>query len=260
MKKMFLAVAVLALIALNCNAALDTYALTDHDQVLAAQATELQMESATLLVPQVIEAAGAAVGNTNNVTTYVGKCLLVAGIETGTVTVLWGQSGATLGQLGTNTFDGPAALEGVEVDPTTLRGTNAAIYVCASATNSAATTNAFSCGLIRLTPRSALQTITGSAVDTMDYKGYGAIIVSIGAPLNGATNFSGTVTIQRAAASTGTWATVTNTTGTVTHSGNADAAVTRLPYEFGTGGRYIRAVFTTTNDAADVAVTVNSFK
>ena len=259
MKKLFITLCMLLCFILAAQAALDTYALTDHDQVLAAQATTLQMESATLLAPQVIDAAGAVVGTTNDVTTYGGKCLLVAGIQTGTVTVLWGQSGAALGQLGTNTFDGPAALEGVEVDLTTLRGTNAAIYVRASATNSAATSNAFSCGLIKLTPRTALQTITGSAVDTMTYKGYGTIVVSIGAPLTGSTNFSGIVTIQRAAASTGTWATVTNVTGTVTHTGNAVAAVTRLPYEFGVGGRYIRAVFTTTNDAADVCVTVNSF-
>ena len=245
--------------ALGANAALDTYALTQHDQVLAAQATTLNQEAITLLAPQVIDAAGAVVGDTNTVTAYKGKALLVAGIETGTVTVLWGQTAATLGQLGTNTFDGPATVEGVEVDLDTLKGTNAALFVRASATNSAATSNSFACGLIALTPRTALQTITGSAVDTMTYKGYGTIVVSIGTPLTGATNFSGTVSIQRAAASTGTWATVTNLTGTVTATGNTAGAVTRLPYEFGVGGRYIRAVFTTTNDAAPVCVTVNSF-
>lgn len=259
MKKMFVLIAAIACFALSARAALDTYALTQHEQVLAAQATALLMESSTLLAPQVIDAAGAVVGDTNNVTAYSDKCLLVAGIETGTVTVLWGQTAATLGQLGTNTFTGPATMEGVEIDLSDLQGTNAAIYVGASATNSAATSNAFSCGLIQLVSRTALQTITGAAVDTIDYKGYGTIVVSIGAPLNGATNFSGIVYIQRAAASTGTYATVTNLTGTVTHTGNAAAAVTRLPYEFGVGGRYIRAIFTTTNDAADVCVTVNSF-
>jgi len=105
-----------------------------------------------------------------------------------------------------------------------------------------------------------LQTVTGSAVDTIDCKGYGTLVVSMGAPMQGNTNYIGVVVIQRAAASTGTWATVTNTTGTVTHTGNTTGAVTRLPYEFGAGGRYIRAVFTTTNDAAGACVTLNSFK
>ena len=259
MKRMIISAMIVVCFALGANAALDTYALTQHDQVLAAQATTLNQEAITLLAPQVIDAAGAVVGDTNTVTAYKGKALLVAGIETGTVTVLWGRTAATLGTLGTNTFSGPATIEGVEVDLDTLMGTNAAMFVRASATNSAATSNSFACGLIALTPRTALQTITGSAVDTMTYKGYGTIIVSIGTPLTGATNFSGTVSVQRAAASTGTWATVTNLTGTVTATGNTAGAVTRLPYEFGVGGRYIRAVFTTTNDAAPVCVTVNSF-
>ena len=259
MKRTVISTMIVVCFALGARAALDTYALTDHDQVLAAQATTLNQEAITLLAPQVIDAAGAVVGDTNTVTTYKGKALLVCGVETGTVTVLWGRTAATLGTLGTNTFVGPATIEGVEVDLDTLMGTNAAMFVRASATNSAATSNSFACGLIALTPRTALQTITGSAVDTMTYKGYGTIIVSIGTPLTGATNFSGTVSVQRAAASTGTWATVTNLTGTVTATGNTAGAVTRLPYEFGVGGRYIRAVFTTTNDAAPVCVTVNSF-
>jgi len=259
MKRTVISTMIVVCFALGARAALDTYALTDHDQVLAAQATTLNQEAITLLAPQVIDAAGAVVGDTNTVTAYKGKALLVAGIETGTVTVLWGRTAATLGTLGTNTFSGPATIEGVEVDLDTLMGTNAAMFVRASATNSAATSNSFACGLIVLTPRTALQTITGSAVDTITYKGYGTIIVSIGTPLTGATNFSGVVSIQRAAASTGTWATVTNLTGTVTATGNTAGAATRLPYEFGVGGRYIRAVFTTTNDAAAVCVTVNSF-
>lgn len=104
----------------------------------------------------------------------------------------------------------------------------------------------------------SLQTITGSAVDTINCKGNGTIVVSIGTPLQSRTNFIGIATIQSAATSTGTWAAVTNMT--VTHSGCVTGAVTRLPYEFGKGNRYIRAVFTTTNDAAGACVTLNSFK
>jgi len=259
MKRTIISAMIVVCFALGANAALDTYALTQHDQVLAAQATALEVSPTTLLAPQTVAEAGSASGEFVTLTAYKGKALLSASVSTGSVVVSLGY--ATNALTATNyTFTSGATVQGTEIDLDALIGTNAALYAQAVCTNTSAdTTNAVSAALFVMTPRTALQTITGSAVDTITYKGYGTIIVSIGTPLTGATNFSGTVSVQRAAASTGTWATVTNLTGTVTATGNTAGAVTRLPYEFGVGGRYIRAVFTTTNDAAPVCVTVNSF-
>ena len=103
-----------------------------------------------------------------------------------------------------------------------------------------------------------LQTITGPAVDTINCKGNGTIVASIGKPLQSNTNFIGTLVIQSSATGTSSWSAVSNKSVTVT--GNATGTVNRIAYEFGAGARYIRAVFTTTNDAAGVCVTLNSFK
>jgi hypothetical protein len=101
--------------------------------------------------------------------------------------------------------------------------------------------------------RATTQTNTGSAVDTVNYKGMGTIVVDVGSPINGSSAYTNIVTIQRAAATTGTWATVSSVTNTA-------ADVDEIAYEFGKGGRYIRAVVTTINDAGPVSVTLNSFK
>jgi LysM repeat protein len=45
-----------------------------------------------------------------------------------------------------------------------------------------------------------------------------------------------------------------------TLTGNSAGAVTVIPWEFGAGNRYLKAVVTTTNDVAAVSATVHSFK
>jgi len=249
--------AVIAVCAVCAHAALDT-SLTYHDQVLAAQAPTLEQTVVTLLAPQTMDPGGNVIGTTNDVSVYAGKSIIACSVSTGSVTVALGYAAATLTAT-SYTFTSSATIQSEEIDLDTIQGTNAAIYIRASCTNTSEdTSNAVSVALVPLTARAALQTITGSAVDTVNYKGNGTIVVSIGAPVNGATNFSGLVTIQAAANSTGTYAAVTNCTATAT--GNAAGAVTEIPYEFGKGGRYIRAVYTTTNDVAPVAVTLNAFR
>lgn len=256
--------------ALAANAALDTYALCQDVKVLDVSATALEKTDLLLLGPSSATNGESSAGSAIDCSAYEGYGLVVVGQgarsgagHTSTVTVAYGfdESPATTLMVATQTT-ASAKFTSYEFDFDTLQGTNDALYLKATLANVAGDDTAMTgdAVLIYDAPRTDLQTITGPAVDTMDFKGYGTIVVSIGAPLTGSTNFSGIVYIQRAAASTGTWATVTNTTGTVAHSGNAAAAITRLPYEFGVGGRYIRAVFTTTNDAAGACVIINSFK
>jgi hypothetical protein len=263
MKRLLIAVAALACFSLAARAALDTYALTYHDQVLAAQATTLERTVVDLFAPQPMDPGENTAGSFIDLTSYVGEALLVASVDLGTMTVSLGYETNAL-TVTNYAFTGTSDVQTATINLSTLRGTNAGLYAQAICTNSSEdTTNSATACLVVGTPRAALQTITGSAVDTVNYKGFGTVVVSIGAPVNSATNFAATVTIQHAAASTGTYVTVTNSAGSAliaTASGNAAGAVTRLPYEFGKGGRYIRAVVTTTNDAAAVAVTLNSFK
>jgi hypothetical protein len=256
-----------ALVALPVLAALDT-ALTYHDQVLPAQATTLEKDDVLLLGPVGATNGAAVAGAAIDVSAYSGYGLIVGGLgaisDTGddsTLAIVYGFTTNPATALVTWTqTTATAKFESYEIDFETVKGTNAALYLKATFTNvdGDATPMIGSAVLVRDKARAALQTITGAAVDTVNYKGNGTIVASIGAPVLGATNFVGTVSIQSAAASTGTWAAVSGKTATLT--GDSAGATTEIPYEFGAGHRYIRAVFTTTNDASSVGVTLNSYK
>jgi len=242
--------------------------VTYHDQMLAAQSATLEKDSVLLLGPVSATNGAAVAGSAVNASTYTGKGLLITALgarsgagDTSTVAVVYGPTSSPATALATYTqTTATAKYDDLEVDFATLKGTNATLYLKATFTNVEGDTNPMIGGAVLVfdKARAAAQVITGSAVATEKYKGFGTIVVSIGAPSLGATNFTGTVQIQSAAASTGTWANVSGKTATAT--GNAAGAVTEIPYEMGAGKPYIRAIFTTTNDVAPVAVTINSFK
>jgi hypothetical protein len=267
MKRIGLMTAVAVFAMAGAGLAFDT-SLTYHDQLLAAQAPTLEKDSVLLLGPVSATNGAAVAGTAVNVSTYAGKGLIVAGLgarsaasDTSTVSVVYGYTSSPTNALVTFTqTSATAKYEDYEIDFATLKGTNAALYVKATFTNVEGDATPMIGGAVLVfdKARAALQTVTGSAVATAKYKGFGTLVVSIGAPSLGATNFTGTVRIQSANASTGTWANVSGKTATAT--GNAAGAVTEIPYEMGAGKPYIRAVFTTTNDVAPVAVTINAFK
>jgi len=247
--------------------AFDT-SLTYHDQMLAAQSATLQKDSLLLLGPVGATNGATVAGSAIDVSAYAGKGLVVVGQgarsadgDTSTVAIVYGFDSSPATALATYTqTTATAKYSSTEVDFATLKGTNAALYLKATLANVEGDDTAMIGGAVLIydKARTAAQVITGDAVATAKYKGFGTLVVSIGAPSLGATNFSGVVTIQSAAASTGTWANVSGKTATAT--GNAAGAVTEIPYELGAGKPYIRAVFTTTNDVAPVAVTINAFK
>lgn len=104
-----------------------------------------------------------------------------------------------------------------------------------------------------VTNPASLTTITGSAFDLVGYKGFATITVSHGAEFNGATNRISIMTIQQTNTVSGGWsvlAAVTNVT--------ASASFTRIPFEVGKGGRYIRGVYTSTNASSAVSASINA--
>lgn len=115
----------------------------------------------------------------------------------------------------------------------------------------------FSAKLIHSSVPSETQTITGSAVDKMPFTGTANIIVSVAPPAKGATDFAATVQIQSANATTGAWANVSGMSTTIT---GASGGIGNIMYDTTGGKKYIRAVYTTTNDTAAASVIVNSFK
>jgi hypothetical protein len=266
--KRFVSLIVAALIvATGAALAFDT-SLTYHDQMLAAQSATLEKDSLLLLGPVAHSNEGSTAGSAIDVSAYAGYGTVIGALgarsgagNTNTVAIVYGYDSSPATALVTFTqTTATAKYEEYEVDFATLKGTNAALYLKATYTNVAGddTNTIGGAVLVFDKARTAAQVITGSAVSTAKYKGFGTIVVSIGAPSLGATNFTGVVQIQSAAASTGTWANVSGKTATAT--GNAAGAVTEIPYELGAGNPYIRALFTTTNDVAPVAVTINSFK
>ena len=161
----------------------------------------------------------------------------------------------------TNTFNHYGVVAGtiysIEQNLDTLQGTNAALYALATFSNlceEALTTYAAGFASLQVgAARAATQTNTGSGVDTINYKGFGTIVVDVGTPLNGSTAYTNVFTLQHGVASTGAWTTVTAVTNTA-------ADVDEISYQFGKGGRYIRGIVTTINDAGPVSATINAYK
>jgi len=264
MKKIATALVSLSLCA-SAFAALDT-SLTYHDSVLPAESTTLIQTPVLLLGPTAATNLQTVSGSEVTATAYQGTCLLVAGFGigksaayTGTVYVYWGTATGvyTSSNVFTQTGTTAAKYSSAEVDMDTLQGTNAALYALATySINDAAIADTQAVAGVSLlygAARSATQTNTGSAVDTINYKGFGTIVVDVGTPLNGSSAYTNVVTIQHGATSTGSWTTVSAVTNTA-------ADVDEIAYQFGKGGRYIRAVVTTVNDAGPASVTLNAFK
>jgi hypothetical protein len=266
MKKLIILAASMAAIG-TAYAALDT-ALLYHDAFLPAQSTTLEKDSLLLLGPVGASNGVAVAGSAVNVSAYSGKGLVVGLLgartdagHTSTVAVVYGHTSSPATALVTWTqASATAKFEDIELDFATLKGTNAALYVKATFTNVAGDENAMIGGaaLVFDKARAAAQTITGSAVDTINYKGFGSVVVSLGTPVLGATNYLASVQIQSSANGSTSWANVSGKTATLT--GNAAGAVTVIPWEFGAGNRYLRPVVTTTNDVGSVAITIHSFK
>ncbi len=99
--------------------------------------------------------------------------------------------------------------------------------------------------------------VVGAVVDTQKYKGFGEIVFSISAPAAAATNFTGVVQLQSSATSGGSYANVPGKSFAVS---GTNAVVQPIPYEFGSGNRYLKAVVALTNDSAIVSATIHSFK
>jgi hypothetical protein len=267
MKKIKLITAAILVMAGAAYAAFDT-ALLYHEAFLPAQATTTELDSLLLLGPVSATNGAAVAGSAIDVSAYNGKGVIVGGLgarsgagHTSTVAIVYGFTSSPATALATYTqTTATAKYEETEIDFNTLQGTNAALYVKATLTNVAGDENAMIGGAVLVFPkaRAAAQTITGGVVDTINYKGNGCIVVSVGAPLLSATNFVGTVQIQSCATSGGSYSNVTGKVATLT--GNSAGAVTVIPWEFGAGNRYLKAVVTTTNDVAAVSATVHSFK
>jgi len=99
--------------------------------------------------------------------------------------------------------------------------------------------------------------VTGDAVDTMPYQGTATIVVEYGAVKKGADGFSGTVQIQSATTSGGSYTNVTGLSTTFTNTAGGSAVI---PYDTTGGKRYLKAVYTTTNDVTDISVWINGYK
>jgi len=106
-----------------------------------------------------------------------------------------------------------------------------------------------------VTNASAFTTVTGDAFDLLQYKGFATITVSHGAELGGATNRVSILSLQQTNTLSGGWSVycaVTNST--------ASPTFTRIPFEIGKGGRFIRGVYTSTNANSAVSASINALK
>lgn len=115
---------------------------------------------------------------------------------------------------------------------------HASLFPATSVTNSAATT-----------------TVTGDVFDLMPYKGYATIGIFHGAELGAATNRISVVTVQQTNTVSGGWSTyraISNAT--------ASASFTRVPFECGKGGVYLRCVYASTNANTAAAVFFNGYR
>ena len=97
-----------------------------------------------------------------------------------------------------------------------------------------------------------LTTTTSTPIDLTDFIGYATIGVFHGAS---ATNAQSIVSVQQTNTTSGGWSVLRAVTNT------ADAAsLTRIPLEIGSGGRWLRCVYTSTNGISGAAVFINGFK
>jgi len=263
-----LAIMIAGMLGVSCAVAAFDTVLLNHDAFVPAQASTLDKESVLLVGPVAVTNGGADVeGTAVDVSEYAGYGRIVGGLgarsgadHTSTVAVVYGFTESPDTALVTYTqTTATAKYESTEIDFATLKGTNAALYVKATFSNVAGDENAMVGGavLVRDKARTALQTVTGSAVDTIDYHGNGCIVVQIGNSVLGSTNFVGSFVVQSSANGSTAW---TNVTGKVASVTGATGSATTIPYEFSQGKRYLRGVYTTSNDVASVSATIHSFK
>lgn len=262
MRKMLI-LCVAALMAGSGFAALDTVLLY-HDAFLPAQAVAAEMDD-DAIVPSATFTTNAVWGAGVAKSGYKGigiVTLVQAGnadaAYTNVAVIAQGPDAATLTNVIATVAHGENTLKttAVEVDFDALTQAYWGVTFTAETDNAAA--YSVSANVVSLKTPDGVTTNTGSYVDTINYKGTGCIVVSLGAGIQGSTSYTGTVYIQSAATSGGEYANVAGKTATIT--GTDSGAVTVIPWEFGKGNRYLRAVFTTENDVGPVSATIHSFK
>jgi hypothetical protein len=265
MKKITLITIAAGAVAGAVYAALDA-SLLQNAVMLSPQATQSDHTETAMVAPTNITESATVTGTIRANADYYGKGTIVlafngnndaaysnkAYLVTGTNSTLAGTVVATeIGDHDSNAID----IQTAQVDLDELAGTHFAVRFVAVTDNSAAVR--FASDLVHGSVPSALQTINSPAVDKMPFTGVANVVVAVAAPAKGATNYTASVQIQHAPASTGTWANVTGRTATVT---GASGGIATIPYDMTSGNRYLRAVVTTTNDVGAVGITINSFK
>ena len=157
---------------------------------------------------------------------------------------------ATFAHVANNT-----AVKSLEVDFDLITGTHWALVQIGTTDNAASTS--FAATLYHDAVPAVVTPLTGDAVDKMPYQGVAAIVIDYGATKKGAAGFSGTVQIQSSATSGGTYSNVTALATTFTNTVGGSVV---LPYDTTSGKRYLKAVYTATNDVTDVTVWLNGYK
>jgi hypothetical protein len=265
-KRMMVGIAVMCAMAGAVYAALDAYTLLQNAVLLSPQETSPTRTETALVSAQSKTSAWEVTSAIYTTSLFYGKAEVVAAFSgnddasyTNALFLVTGTNAAlTHGTVTTQQLMGVEAdaisVDASEIDFSTLSTYWAVRFVGDSANDKVAR---FSASLVHDSVPSATQTITGSAVDKMPFTGTANIIVSVAPPAKAAANFSGTVQIQSADASTGAWANVTGMTTTIT---GAAGGIGNIMYDTTGGKKYIRAVYTTTNDTAAASVIINSFK
>jgi len=147
------------------------------------------------------------------------------------------------------------SVKALEIDFDAVTGTHWGVLQVGETGNDS--NYAFSVTLYHDAIGTAAISVTGDAVDTMPYQGTAAIVVEYGAVKKGADGFSGTVQIQSATARDGSYTNVTGLSTTFTNTAGGSAVI---PYDTTGGKRYLKAVYTTTNDVTDISVWINGYK
>ena len=96
----------------------------------------------------------------------------------------------------------------------------------------------------------------GSAVAVDDYKGVATFLISVGPAATNAVDYAASITLQHSTASGGTYATITNTAGnavTLSVTSNNVGNVVAHEVDLGTLSKYVKAVYSVTNDTGTVA-------
>jgi hypothetical protein len=262
--KTIIMAALIAVYIGTAQAAQDASALLQNSVILAPTGTQPERLTAALVASQAFTTNATATSGGKAASGYFGKgnvLLTFSGnadaAYTNVATIAQGPSAGSLTNTITTIAHGgdTIAIESYEIDFDALTQAYWGVTFAAETDNAAA--YRFAADVIYDGVPSAAQTITSDAYDKMPLTGIANVVVTVGTPKKGATNFVATVQLQSASTSGGSYTNVTGALATITGaSGGSDT----IAWDTTGGKRYIKAVYTTTNDVADVAITVNSFK